>query len=283
MSSGVLAGRAVVVTGAGRGLGRAYALEVAREGASVVVNDIDPEPAADVVDEIVAGGGRAVACTSTVAAWEGAGQVVAACVEAFGGIDGLVNNAGVAVITESADLTEDQARAMVEVNLLGSIYVGTHAIRAMQAAGTAGAIVNATSSAQLGIARMAVYGATKGALASLTYGWALDLAAAGIRVNAFSPVADTAMSWMADIPVGALPSPEANAPAVAFLLSDLAAEVTGQVVQFRPPNRLEVVSHPAMTGHDAPLGELSATGVAEAFAAVLREHAQPNGWGVGRS
>jgi NAD(P)-dependent dehydrogenase (short-subunit alcohol dehydrogenase family) len=283
MSTGVLDGRAIVVTGAGRGLGRAYALEVAREGASVVVNDIDAEGAAEVVDEIVAGGGRAIASTSTVADWEAAGQVVAACVEAFGAIDGLVNNAGVAVITKSSDLTQADAATMVEVNLLGSIYVGTHAIRAMQAAGTAGAIVNATSSAQLGIAGMAVYGATKGALASLTYGWALDLADTGIRVNAFSPVADTAMSWMADIPVGTLPSPEANAPAVAFLLSDLAGGVTGQVVQFRPPNRLEVVSHPAMTGHDAPVEELSAAGVADAFAGVLRDHAQPNGWGIGRS
>ena len=281
--TGVLAGRAVVVTGAGRGLGRAYALEVAREGASVVVNDVDADLAANVVDEIVDDGGRAVASSSTVAEWDSAGAVVAACVDAFGAIDGLVNNAGVAVIAEAADLTPAQAAAMVEVNLLGSIYVGTHAIQAMQAAGAGGAIVNATSSAQLGIARMAVYGSTKGALASLTYGWALDLAGAGIRVNAFSPVADTAMSWMADIPVGALPSPEANAPAVAFLLSDLAAGITGQVVQFRPPNRLEVVSHPAMTGHGAPLADFSAAGVGDAFGAVLRDHAQPNGWGVGRS
>jgi NAD(P)-dependent dehydrogenase (short-subunit alcohol dehydrogenase family) len=130
---------------------------------------------------------------------------------------------------------------------------------------------------------MAVYGTTKGALASLTYSWALDLADHGIRVNAISPVADTSMTWMADIPVGKLPAPEANAPAVTFLLSDLAAGITGQVVQFRPPSTLEVVAHPQVTGLAAEFEPAAAGAVAAAFGPVLRENLQANGWGIGRS
>ena len=281
--TGVLAGRNVIVTGAGRGLGRAFALDAAREGAAVVVNDVDGEAADAVVKEIAGFDGRAVASADSVSEWDGAARIVDRCRFAFGAVDGLVNNAGVATMAKPWEVDERSAAAMVQVNLLGTVFVGTHAIRAMRESSGGGAIVNVTSSGQLGISRLGVYGATKGSLASLTYSWALDLEDVGIRVNAFSPVADTAMSWMADIPKGVLPSPEHNAPAVTYLLSDLSSGLTGQVVQLRPPNILEVVAHPQMTGHTATVDSFTATAVAASFGPVLRKNAQPNGWGVGRS
>jgi hypothetical protein len=128
-----------------------------------------------------------------------------------------------------------------------------------------------------------VYGSTKGALASLSYSWAVDLEPSGIRVNAFSPVADTQMSWKADVPRGKLPSPEDNAPAVTYLLSSLADGVTGQVLQRRLPNSLVIMSHPAHTEHTAAVEVATAEGVAAALGPVLRAHGQPLGWRVGQS
>src|SRR5438132_999444 len=168
---------------------------------------------------------------------------------------------------------------MVEINLLGAGFVGTHAIKEMREQGS-GSIVNATSSAQLGMPSLGVYGATKGALASLSYSWAVDLEPAGIRVNAFSPVADTYMSWKGGVPQGRLPSPEDNAPAVTFLLSSLADGVTGQVLQRRLPNGLVIMSHPAHTEHAAEVEVATAEGVAAALGPVLRAHVQPLGWRV---
>jgi len=279
---GVLDGQAVIVTGAGRGLGRAYALDAAREGASVVVNDVDEVGARTVAEEIEARGGQAAVVAASVSDWSGAGSVVRRCCDQFGQVDGLVNNAGVAEMAAPWDVHELDARRMVEVNLLGSIFIGTHAIRAMKEQGS-GSIVNATSSAQLGMPNLGVYGSTKGALASLSYSWAVDLEPHGIRVNAFSPVADTQMSWKADIPRGKLPSPEDNAPAVTYLLSDLADGVTGQVLQRRLPASLVIMSHPAHTEHAAVIEEATARGVAAALGPVLRAHGQSLGWRVGQS
>jgi NAD(P)-dependent dehydrogenase (short-subunit alcohol dehydrogenase family) len=217
-----------------------------------------------------------------VAEGDGAEALVGRCLDEFGRIDGLVNNAGVIDIGAPWDMTEKGARAMVQVNLLGSILVGIHAMRAMREAGS-GSIVNMTSSAQLGLPGMGVYSATKGGIASLTYSWALDLGPDGIRVNAYSPVADTAMSRLVDIPPGLLPSPEENAPVVSFLLSDLAAGITGQVVQRRPPNTLAVVAHPSITEHTGIVEEWTALGVERGFGAVLREHTQQIGGSAGRS
>jgi NAD(P)-dependent dehydrogenase (short-subunit alcohol dehydrogenase family) len=279
---GVLDGQAVIVTGAGRGLGRAYALDAAREGASVVVNDVDEVGARSVAEEIEAKGGRAAMVAASVSDWSGAESVVGRCRDQFGRVDGLVNNAGVVEMAAPWDVHELDARRMVEVNLLGSIFIGTHAIRVMKEQGS-GSIVNATSSAQLGMPNLGVYGSTKGALASLSYSWAVDLEPHGIRVNAFSPVADTQMSWKADIPPGKLPSPEENAPAVTFLLSDLADGVTGQVLQRRLPDSLVIMSHPAHTEHAAVIEEATAPGVAAALGPMLRAHGQPLGWRVGQS
>lgn len=228
---GALAGKAILITGAGRGLGRAYALDAARHGAKVMVADVDPVTAADTAAAIEAAGGTAGSIAGSVADWDEAGAQVAATVDAFGAIDGLVNNAGVLPIGAPWDNDEAALRAVVEVNLLGTMFCGVQAMRRMRERG-GGAIVNVTSGTHLGLyPDLSAYGATKGGVASLTYGWATHGAEAGIRVNAISPLARTPMeeSFSKDKVIG--PPPEVVAPAVSYLLSDRAAAVNGQIVR----------------------------------------------------
>lgn len=262
-----LTGKAVVITGAGRGLGAAYAALAAREGAAVVVNDVDAEQAREVVAGIEAAGGRAVADASDIATWDGAGALVAHCVDAFGAIDGLVNNAGIFRLASPFDQDPDDFRAVIEVNLLGTAYCGLHAIRAM----THGSIVNVTSGAHAGSADMGAYGASKGGVASLTYSWAVDLAGSGIRVNAVSPNAQTRMAEAFEKHLGEraqrqnIGKPaEQNAPAVVYLLSDLSAAVHGQVVRI-DGTELSLIRHPAVLGDGLRDPQWTVEAVAAAF------------------
>jgi NAD(P)-dependent dehydrogenase (short-subunit alcohol dehydrogenase family) len=271
----LLADKAVVVTGAAGGLGRAYAMDAAREGAAVVVNDVDPE-VRSVAAEIVAAGDVAVANEDTVTTWAGAEAIIACAVKNFGRLDGLVNNAGVLHTGPPWAESEDAVRASIDVNVLGSIFVGTHAMRVMIGQ-KHGSIVNNSSSGALGAPGRAVYAAAKGALASLTYAWAIDLAPYAIRVNAFSSVAVTGMSRQNPTPVPGLATPEENAPVVTFLLSDAAEGITGQVVQ-RYRDGFMVLSHPDFTDHVASVPDASAAGVIAAFDPVLRAGLQRNGW-----
>jgi NAD(P)-dependent dehydrogenase (short-subunit alcohol dehydrogenase family) len=231
--TGALDGHAVVVTGAGRGLGRAYAVAAAAEGAAVVVNDVDADAARETAELAAASGARVEVVAGSVAEWRGAERVVRHCVEAFGAIDGLVNNAGVLRATGPAwEAGEDALREIVEVNVLGAMFCGVHALRSMVPRGR-GSIVNVISGAALGLEELAAYGATKGAVLSMTYGWAVDAGSTGVRVNALSPLARTPMGdvWAAGGQDGNLP-PEAIAPAVVYLLADRAAAVHGQVLRF---------------------------------------------------
>jgi NAD(P)-dependent dehydrogenase (short-subunit alcohol dehydrogenase family) len=271
----LLAGKAVIVTGAGTGLGRAYALDAAAHGASVVVNDHDEDTARVVTAEIAASGGTAVVAVGSVSSWSDAEALVRTCRATFGTVDGLVNNAGVIRLHEPWDADEAGIRAMVETNLMGAAFVGVHALRVMAEQGS-GSIVNNTSSAQLGLPLMAVYGATKGALASLTYGWALALASRGVRANAYSPVADTAMITGTPMNHVRLPTPEENAPVVTYLLSDLAAGVTGQVVQ-RREDSLVVMSHPDLTEHTTTPAAWTVEAVHRGLGPLLERGRQPVG------
>jgi NAD(P)-dependent dehydrogenase (short-subunit alcohol dehydrogenase family) len=276
---GVLDGKAVIVTGAGRGLGRAFALDAAAEGASVVVNDIDAEAAEKVAAEIAAaGGGRAVPLAGSVADWDRAGDLVAVCLKEYGTVDGLVNNAGVLNLTHPWDESEQSIRRVVEVNLFGALFVGTHAVRAMVDQGS-GSIVNITSSAQLGLSTMGTYGATKGALASLTYSWSVDLGGYFIRVNGYAPVARTAMADMSPVLPPDMPDPADNAAIVTYLLSDLSDGITGQVVQ-RRGNRLVVLAHPRLTEHGAVADAWTVDTVVEEFDPILRQHQEPVGYAI---
>lgn len=281
---GVLDGKAVVITGSGRGIGAACAKHAAAHGAAVVVNDLDADAAESVVAEIRKAGGRAIAQRADISKWADAQALMERCVAEFGGIDGLVNNAGLYRLADLKETDEAHVRAMVEVNLVGAAFCATHAARRFR--NGAGSIVNMTSGSQTGLRGMGIYGATKGAIASATYSWAADSEGSGIRVNSVSPVADTRMSQSTDdfraskgLPAfraGPRPAPEANAPVVTFLLSDLARGINGQVLWILG-NRLSVMTHPAVTAPPMERDEWTPEAIAVAFGGELGKRLQPLG------
>ncbi len=273
----MLEGKAVIVTGSAQGLGRAFAVGAATAGAQVLVADIDAAGAAGTVALIEAAGGEAAPFAGSVADWDAAGAMVAACRERFGSVDGLVNDAAVFVTGPADEETPERMRALVDVNVLGVLYSGVHALRAMRAQGRGGAIVNLTSAARAGRRRMSVYAATKGAVASVTYAWALDGAEFGVRVNAVAPRALTSMTLQgSDSPPDHAP-PEHVAPVVVYLLSDLAAGVNGQIVHF-DGRGLALAGAPGLVGDAVRPEPWSVEDVAEVFAGELRAVAQPVGW-----
>jgi NAD(P)-dependent dehydrogenase (short-subunit alcohol dehydrogenase family) len=282
MGAGFLRDRAVVVTGAGRGLGEAYARLAAAHGASVVVNDVDAASAAAVVERIRGDGGRAVADGADVSTWAGAGALVAACVAEFGAIDGLVNNAAIFRLATPWEQDPEVFDQVVRTNLLGPVYCGLHALAAMAERGR-GSIVNVTSGAQAGSTAMAAYGASKGGVAALTYCWAADVAGTGIRVNAVSPNAHTRMADEFERYLGERARgqnvgkpPELNAPAVVFLLSDAAAGINGQVVRV-DGTELSLMSHPEVVEPAVHDPQWTVEAVAAAFAGPLGGAVQPLG------
>ncbi len=267
-----LEGKAVVVTGAGRGLGRAYALASSAVGAAVVVNDIDEEPAESVVAEIVAGGGRAVSHPGDVSVSRDATAVVDRCVKEFGAIDGLVNNAGYGMIDASAPQDEDEShfRRVFEVNVFGTALCGTAAMRHMLPRGR-GSIVNISSGSMSGNVQLGSYSASKGAVASLALSWAGDLRNTGVRVNAVAPMAMT-RNWdwtlipdRTVLPPAERLRPEDNAGVIVFLLSDQASEVHGQIVGIRG-GQLSLFTHPAAVDPVLVKDHWTADDVADAFA-----------------
>jgi NAD(P)-dependent dehydrogenase (short-subunit alcohol dehydrogenase family) len=239
-----LVNKRVVVTGAGQGLGKAYAEAIAREGASVIVNDVDAQSCKDVAEAIRKAGGIAEASVGSVADWDESAAIIATCVAAFGGIDGVVNNAGLHSINKFTDEDPDFARRMVEVNVLGAIYTSLAAARQMETQNSGGVIVNVSSGAASGLSMMATYGATKGAIAALTWNLAGDLKEFGIRVNAISPAAQTSMveHTRQVRPSTVTWGPELMAPLVVFLLSDLSKSITGQIVKLWG-TELQLVRH----------------------------------------
>lgn len=233
----LLQGKAVIVTGSGRGIGAHCAAMLASVGASVVVNDIDADAAEDTARAIAAKGGRAIAHRADVSRWDEAEELVERCVREFDAIDGLVNNAGVLLLARVDELEEKAVRRLVDANLHGVIAVSVFASRKMVAAGR-GAIVNITSGAIMGSARLSVYGASKAAIAAFTYSCAIDLEGTGVRVNAVSPRGHTRMVDQLQHFIAATTDrqtierradPGSCAPAVAYLLSDRAKDFNGQV------------------------------------------------------
>ena len=244
-------GKIAIVTGAGRGIGREHALSLARHGAKVVVNDlggerdgtgIDVSPAQQVVDEIVAGGGEAIANGDNVADWDGAKRMVDMAIETFGGLDAVVNNAGILRDRMLANMTEQEWDAVINVHLKGTFAPARHAAaywREQSKAGhaVAGRIVNTSSvSGIYGNVGQSNYGAAKAGIAAFTQITSMELVRYGVTVNAVAPVALTRMTE----DLGPAPetdeerearSPKWIAPIVTWLVSDEAADVTGRVFE----------------------------------------------------
>ncbi len=279
---GNLANKSIVITGAGRGLGEAYARLAAREGARVVVNDVDGDAAEAVASEIRREGGTAVTSRDDIGSWTSSGNLIGLCVEAFGAIDGLINNAGVFHMSSPEDERPEAVDRIIRTNINGAIYCGLHALTEMRRRDS-GAVLNVTSGAHAGYPQMAVYGATKGALASLTFGWASDVAGTGVRVNAIAPIARTRMydqmlrfGDTRQAQTGLDIHPDKNAAIAIYLLSDLAESVNGQIVRVDVP-RLSLMTHPAELQSRAECENWTVDAVDSAFRNVFADRLQPLG------
>ena len=243
---GLLEGRVAVITGAGRGIGREHALLFAKEGAKVVVNDLggsnagegaDSGPSHEVVDEIIAAGGTAVASTENVATWSGAESVVLQAIAEFGRLDILVNNAGILRDSFIAGMEESQWDAVIAVHLKGHFAMLRHAAAYWKAQSKAGdqpnaAVINTASGSGVTIpnAGQANYGSAKAGIAAMTLIAAEELERYGVRVNAIAPIARTRLtlatpgmgSLMAEPEEGELDlfSPANISPLVAYLATE---------------------------------------------------------------
>ena len=248
-------GRVAVITGAGRGIGRGHALELARQGAKVVVNDIGAEldgtggytgPAGEVVTEIRDLGGEAVANGDDISTWDGGANLVRAAIDTFGGLHVVVNNAGVVRDRMFANASEDEWDLTMQVHLKGHFTTARHAAaywrdRAKAGEPVDGRIVNTTSGAGLlGSVGQAAYSAAKGGIISLTLVQAAEMGRYGVTANAIAPAARTRMTEKVFADTMGVPddpdafdemAPENVAPLVAWLASTDSAGVSGRVFE----------------------------------------------------
>jgi len=254
--TGICQGRVVIVTGAGRGIGRGHALEFARQGATVVVNDLGAEvdgtgsstgPAGEVVDEIRAMGGEAVANGDDVSDYDAAGRLVQSAIDTFGDLHVVVNNAGILRDKMLVNMSIDEWDAVIKVHLRGTFCPSRHAAAYWRERSKAGHEVNArlinTSSPSgiYGNAGQTNYGAAKAGIASFTIIAAMELGRYGVTVNALAPVALTRMTEnLGPGPKRELPKdewspmdPENMAPLVVWLGSEESRGVTGRVFSVR--------------------------------------------------
>jgi NAD(P)-dependent dehydrogenase (short-subunit alcohol dehydrogenase family) len=257
----MMAGKAVVVTGAGRGIGREIALMMAAEGASVVVNDVgagldgageDKGPAAEVVEAIRAAGGEAIVNADSVADAKGGERMIADALDAFGRLDAVVNNAGILRDAIFHKMSHADFEAVLDVHLRGSFNVSRAAATHFREQGS-GAFVHFTSTSGLiGNIGQANYAAAKMGIVGLSRGIALDMARFGVRSNCIAPFAWSRM-------IGSIPTetedqkarveklksltPAKIAPMAVFLASDAAADVTGQIFCVRG-NEVFLMSQP---------------------------------------
>ena len=249
--TGICEGRIVVITGAGNGLGKCYALAFARAGAKVVVNDLgvslagegrDTATAQKVVDEIKAMGGEAVANGDDVADWDGAGRIIKTAIDAFGGLDVVVNNAGIVRDRMFVSCTVEEWDAVLRVHLRGHFCVSSHAVAFWRAENKAGRpvdarIINTSSGAGLqGSIGQSAYASAKGGIASLTLVQAAELGRYNIAANALAPAARTRMTEGAFADKMKKPDagfdvqdPDNIAPTVVWLGSKDSSGVTGCV------------------------------------------------------
>ncbi len=246
---GLCEGRVCIVTGAGRGIGREHSLMLAAQGAKLVVNDLggsmdgegaEAGPAQQVVDEIVAAGGEAVANTHDISGWDGAEGLIAQAIDAFGRVDVLINNAGILRDRMLTNMTEAEWDAVIKVHLKGtagpSHFAAAH-WRERSKAGDAvdGRIINTSSPSGIyGNVGQTNYGAAKAGIAAFTVIAAMELARYGVTVNAIAPAALTRMTeglgmGQASEKTKEQMAPRWIAPIVTWLASSESAAVTGRV------------------------------------------------------
>lgn len=252
MSGNMCEGRVCIVTGAGRGIGREYALMLAEQGAKVVVNDLgagvdgtggDDSPAAQVVEEIKGMGGEAVINGDDVSDWEGAQRMVNTAIETFGGLDVVVNNAGILRDRVLANMTEDEWDAVIKVHLKGTFAPARWAVAYWRERSKAGEtndarIINTTSvSGIYGNPGQTNYGAAKAGIAAFTVISAREVARYGVTVNAIAPGALTRMTAglgdnFEDTEENqAAMGPQWIAPITTWLASTQSSDVTGRVFE----------------------------------------------------
>lgn len=251
----------ILITGAGRGLGRAYALELAARGARIAATDVDEEPLEQLrADDDT---GRIRSIVASVAQETDVARTFAEATAALGGLDVVLNNAGVIAATPAGEETETSIRHSVDANLVGALLVGTHAVSHFRDLGR-GRLVLTTSNSYLGTPGASTYAATKGAIVSLTYSWAAELAETGIEVCAFAPRAFTRMSKTMGLAAADRRRPEEIAVALAGMLSTPLGTLHGDVISCdgvtlainSRPRRLPIADLPErelafQTAHDA--------------------------------
>jgi len=284
---GILEGKVAIVTGSGRGLGREFALCLAREGARVVVNDLgvalsgaatDEDPAAQVCAEIAELGSEAVPARQSVSGFDSAGEIVQTAIDTFGRVDIVVNNAGIVRDRTLLKMEEADFDAVIDTHLKGTFNMVRHAAPHMKEQGY-GRVINITSSAGLrGNFGQTNYGAAKAGIMGMTFVWALELARAGITVNALAPAGVTRMtgSLAAEAEVPPTLDPSLNAPLVAFLASEHAAHVNGQIFG-RTDFSYTIFQHPKQIAWMHRDGGWDVAGVVEQFDTMLGQHLQTVG------
>jgi NAD(P)-dependent dehydrogenase (short-subunit alcohol dehydrogenase family) len=238
---GLLDGKVAIVTGAGRGIGRGEAIELAREGARVVVNELDAGAGKAVVDEIAATGGEAVLDTGDCSEDDTAKHLIATALDTWGRLDALVNNAGILRDRTVAKMSVEEWDAVIKVHLRGHFLPTHHACAHWKESGTGGRIVcTASASGLLGNFGQANYGAAKGGIASFSTIVAMEMARYGVRCNAIAPAARTRMTEGAYGSISDMSADESEAsfdfwhpdnvaPLVAYLCSDAAGTISGKV------------------------------------------------------
>ena len=257
---GLLDGKVAIVTGAGGGLGRAYSRLLAREGAAVVVNDMNADAAGTVVSGIEADGGRAVACVGDVASPDAGAAILKAALDGFGAVDILVNNAGILRDKSFANLSEAQWDAVMQVHLKGAFCVTQPVFRWMKENGRGGVIVNTASSSGLGGSfGQTNYGAAKAGVWGFSNCLALEGAKYGIRVWTLCPAAATPMTQGLMTPeMAAAWSPERVAPVVLYMVSALSGQRSNRtlfasgtkVMELKMVSGEPLRNHAALTAQD---------------------------------
>lgn len=219
--------RVAVVTGAGRGLGREYALLLAAKGAKVVVNDVDAEPAEQVVDQIRAAGGDAVACTESVATAEGGRAIIDEALEHYGRLEILIHNAGNVLRAPLSEMSYDDFDAVLDVHLRGAFHVVHPAFPLMCAAGYGRVVLTSSIGGLYGNHDVANYAAAKAGIIGLSNVVALEGAEHGVRCNVIVPGAVTRMAEGLDTSAYPPMGPELVAPVVGWLAHETCS-ITGE-------------------------------------------------------